>query len=183
MPRKVTKLDYAIMGLLSGRAMTGYEVRKIFEVSEMGNYSSSPGAIYPSLKRLQGLSMVKREKEEGTGKPLFALSEEGLITLKEWLCKPLAADNLTRNLDEILLRFAFMDGLVSPQGQVEFLESFIVHLRTIIKEMKTFHRIQGPALPLHGRLAFENGVAIHQAHLRWAIKALVEIKYLVTEIS
>ncbi|MBX2878146.1 MAG: PadR family transcriptional regulator, partial [Saprospiraceae bacterium] len=49
-----TRLDYAIMGLLIGGPLSGYQIRQIFETSEMGNYSSSPGSIYPALKRLRG---------------------------------------------------------------------------------------------------------------------------------
>ena len=33
--------------------MSGYDLRKVFEETALGNYSSSPGAIYPALSRLE----------------------------------------------------------------------------------------------------------------------------------
>ena len=183
MARKITKLDCAILGLLSGQSMTGYEVRKVFEVSELGNYSSSPGAIYPALKRLEELSLVWKGKENGSGKQVYILTSNGRDVLQKWLTETLSKKGLTKQLDEILLRFAFMEKLIPKEQQIRFLESFILHLRTILKEMKTFHRMQGAALPVNGRLAFENGIAIHQAHLKWARKALSTIQNLNYEIE
>ena len=48
----VSRLGYAILGLLKDRALSGYDVRQEFTSSPMGHYSDSPGAIYPALKRL-----------------------------------------------------------------------------------------------------------------------------------
>jgi len=49
---QITVLGYALLGLLQQKAQSGYELRKVFAETAMGNYSSSPGAIYPALERL-----------------------------------------------------------------------------------------------------------------------------------
>ncbi len=174
--KQPTKLDYAILGLLKDRAMSGYEIRKIFETSAMGNYSSSPGAIYPALKRLERLYLVEKTTKATSGKPGFTMTSSGRESLKRWLVEPINGEEITRRLDEILLRFAFMDSLIPKERQIIFLEDFAHHLHLILKEMKTFYRIHGNTLPLNGKLAFENGLAIHEAHFGWAKKALKALK-------
>ncbi|MDH5368031.1 MAG: PadR family transcriptional regulator, partial [Cyclobacteriaceae bacterium] len=56
---KTTSLDYAILGLVHILPQSGYAIRKQFELTAIGNYSSSPGAIYPALKRLQKFGLVE----------------------------------------------------------------------------------------------------------------------------
>ena len=60
--KKTTLLDYAILGLIHEKAQTGYQIRKIFAETAMGNYSSSPGTIYPALNRLQKMDLVEKVK-------------------------------------------------------------------------------------------------------------------------
>ena len=57
---KPTLLDYAILGLIQDRPLSGYAIRKLFEETALGNYSSSPGTIYPALKRLQKLELISK---------------------------------------------------------------------------------------------------------------------------
>ena len=42
----------AILGLISQRPMTGYDLRRVFTTTPMWHFSSSPGAIYPALQCL-----------------------------------------------------------------------------------------------------------------------------------
>ncbi len=49
----LTPLRLAILGLVAMHPQSGYDLRKIFETTPMGNFSSSPGAIYPALKSLE----------------------------------------------------------------------------------------------------------------------------------
>ena len=51
MPR-LSSLDCAILGLLSRRPGSGYDIRRVFQTTALGRYSDSPGSIYPAIKRL-----------------------------------------------------------------------------------------------------------------------------------
>ena len=57
--RKTTLLEYALLGLTYQAPMSGYDLRKIFTTTAMGHFSSSPGAIYPALQRLEARSLLK----------------------------------------------------------------------------------------------------------------------------
>ena len=68
-PRDPTTLEYALLGLLHQGAMSGYDLRKIFESTAMGSYSGSPGAIYPALRRLEKQGLVASEVDSTKALP------------------------------------------------------------------------------------------------------------------
>ena len=49
----ISTLSLAILGLIAQEWQSGYDIRKAFATTPMGHFSSSPGAIYPALKRLE----------------------------------------------------------------------------------------------------------------------------------
>ena len=62
--RTPTTLEYALLGLVHAEPRSGYDLCKVFETTPMGHYSSSPGAIYPALKRLEGAGLVEGKVEK-----------------------------------------------------------------------------------------------------------------------
>ena len=57
--RTFKPLELALMGLLSQQDRSGYDLLNIFSQTAMGGFSSSPGAIYPALKRLARAKSIK----------------------------------------------------------------------------------------------------------------------------
>ena len=74
---KPTSLDFAILGLVSHQALSGYGIRKLFETSALGNFSTSPGTIYPALKRMQQLDLVENRESKIDGKKKFFITQKG----------------------------------------------------------------------------------------------------------
>lgn len=170
-----TKLDYAIMGLLRETPLSGYQIRQIFETSEMGNYSSSPGSIYPALKRLTRLGLIENkveDQERSKKRRVFALTSTGRNCLIKWLHQAVSREEVYRHMDELLLRFAFMDKLVSTANQLHFLRQIENFLPTKIQELQGFLEEHSKNIPLNGRLAIMHGIAVLQAHHVWVQKAL-----------
>ena len=85
---KPTLLDYAILGLIQDRPLSGYGIRKLFEETALGNYSSSPGTIYPALKRLQKFELVEKITQRRVTKTSFQITKKGVLVLKNWLIPP-----------------------------------------------------------------------------------------------
>lgn len=168
-------MDYAILGLIHQQPQSGYGIRKTFETTALGNYSSSPGAIYPALKRLQKLGLAIKSTYGKKEKNRFSCTGAGIIVLKEWLLKPLELHDVAQNLDELLLRFAFMDTLLQKEEKLAFLQSFQRLLKTYIKALKAYHKKSSGNMPLNGRLAFEHGIASCQTTLRWSKNALITL--------
>ncbi|MBD0264347.1 MAG: PadR family transcriptional regulator [Tolypothrix sp. Co-bin9] len=85
------KSKYAILGLLSLDAMSGYDIKKKIEVSTSNFWSESYGQIYPILKRLVAEGLATQSVEEQVGKPdrhVYMLTDKGREELQSWLIEP-----------------------------------------------------------------------------------------------
>ncbi|MDH4298952.1 MAG: PadR family transcriptional regulator [Cyclobacteriaceae bacterium] len=174
--RKLTHIDYAILGLLKQRPVSGYKIRMTFKKTALGNFSSSPGTIYPALKRLETLGMVKKKSHVSKkGHELFTITKTGIRALTEWLQQPVMKEDVAKNLNLLLLRFAFMDGLCSKENMQKFLESFKLATAKYIAELVKFQETESRHLPLSGRLAFAHGIASYKTTLRWCKTAQLQV--------
>src|SRR5580698_5087465 len=88
--RRTNQSLFAMLGLLSLGPRTGYELRKLSEVSIRHFWRESYGQIYPSLRALEAQGLVARKPEMGgvRGRPnrqVYAITEAGEAALREWL--------------------------------------------------------------------------------------------------
>jgi DNA-binding PadR family transcriptional regulator len=174
--KKPTSLDYAILGLIHQQPQTGYGIRKAFDTTALGNYSSSPGVIYPALNRLQELGLVVNSVKDNEKKSMFRCTKEGVSTLKSWLLKPIEVRDIAKNLNDLFLRFAFMENLLNKEAQLGFLSSFQDILKTYIKSLQEYHKREYEVMPLNARLAFEHGIASYTTTLKWCGKTISTLK-------
>ena len=166
-----TNLGYALLGLLHGQAMTGYDLRKVFAETAMGNYSSSPGAIYPALARLEEHGFI--EGREDTTKKLrpkmlYRPRDKGREIFREWLLQEVTTDDLQGNLDELMLRFAFLSVLNSNEATRVFLEGLSTGLSEYIGALKEQREQFPEQAPIHSRLALDAGLVQYEALAIWA---------------
>jgi len=94
---RINKTQYAVLGALSVRPMSGYDIKKwVLEV--MGSFwAESPGQIHPTLKQLVAENLVSCDDSKGTGdrpKKIYTITRKGLSLLKDWLRQPVAAPTL-----------------------------------------------------------------------------------------
>lgn len=104
----LTASERALLGLLSMRAMSGYDMRQLIPQSIGHFWNESYGQIYPALKRMTVAGLVKKATERGKGKPdrnVYSLTEEGREELQEWLKAPVEMRTVARN--ELLLKVFF----------------------------------------------------------------------------
>lgn len=97
----------ALLGLLSLRPMSGYDIRQLISQSIGHFWSESYGQIYPGLKRLAAAGLVMKKTERKKGSPdrnVYSLTAEGRERLREWLKLPVA-EEVPRN--ELLLKLFF----------------------------------------------------------------------------
>ena len=172
---KPTLLDYAILGLIQDQPLSGYAIRKLFEETALGNYSSSPGSIYPALNRLQKFELVKKKAQDETGKTWFQITSNGLIILQKWFLNPIEKIDVEKKTDELMLRFGFMETLADKKQKINFLTTFHNLLNIHIKELQEFYNTESDNMPLHGRLAFQYGIDSNKTTLKWCKKATLQI--------
>ncbi len=99
----------SLLGLLSLRPQTGYELKKMVEGSIGNFWSESFGQIYPALKRMVADGLAEVSDDEGTGgreRKVYRLTSTGHERLRAWLAMP-AVEQVPRN--ELLLKLFFGD--------------------------------------------------------------------------
>src|SRR2546422_4002758 len=67
--RRANTSRYAILGVLSRRPMSGYDVKKLIERSIAHFWSESYGQIYPILNRLAAEGLAERRRGKQPRKP------------------------------------------------------------------------------------------------------------------
>jgi DNA-binding PadR family transcriptional regulator len=172
---KIPLLGYAVLGLLQHEPLSGYGVRKIFSSSPMGTYSDSPGAIYPALQRLEKAGLIRGRVEDGSGlrrKKVYRPTEAGIIALKQWLEQPVTQDDVFRHLEELMLRFSFMDQVIGSTGALRFLHSFQTQLQAYVPTLRKYHNALQAEMPLSGILALESGIRGYETLSEWCEYAI-----------
>ncbi len=76
------ELRLVLLNILKDNASHGYELIKAVEALTLGNYTPSPGVIYPSLDLLQDQGLITVQEEDG-GRKKIAITVDGARTLKE----------------------------------------------------------------------------------------------------
>ena len=127
----------------------------------MKTYSDSPGAIYPALRRLEANGLIRGKIEQGAGlrrRQIFRLTSKGLAELEAWIRSAVTRDDLVRGAQLIMLRVAFSESVVGPDGSLHLLHSIEAALKVHLQALgEEFNQIRELA-PTSARLAFEGGI-------------------------
>jgi DNA-binding PadR family transcriptional regulator len=81
-------IQYAILGLLSWKPLTGYDLKKIIQESAFMYWSANNNQIYKSLIQLlnEGLATSEtRHQESLPSKKVYTITDEGRKKLDEWV--------------------------------------------------------------------------------------------------
>ncbi|MEJ1239718.1 PadR family transcriptional regulator [Chryseolinea sp. T2] len=167
---KITALDYSILGLLATSSFTGYQIRMVFEKTAMGKFSGSPGTIYPALARLEKQGLIGKKEVSEKRTELFAITKAGLRALNAWILSPPTREDITRGIDTLSLRIAFLDLTDDTKKRSSFLSSFSEALQQYIGELESYYKTTGTHMPKGGKLAYEHGIHSYKSTLKWIQK-------------
>jgi DNA-binding PadR family transcriptional regulator len=65
----------AVLALLAGEPMHGYQIIQEIDRRSGGSWKPSPGSVYPTLQQLEDEGLVRAEEQEG--RRVYRLTEEG----------------------------------------------------------------------------------------------------------
>jgi len=158
---------------------SGYELRMIFQNSPMAHYSSSPGAIYPALRKLESQKLIRGR--QGVGKTsretlTFHCTEVGTRKLFSWLRQEVTTHAVFQDLDVVLLRFSYLDLVNDLDWSIEFLTQFRRAAVECCEQIENTRKKMESFQPLHGQLALANGEQVFRSHSEWATRALASVK-------
>jgi DNA-binding PadR family transcriptional regulator len=175
MRKAVSLLDHALLGLLRDEPASGYGLRKIFATTPMASFSDSPGAIYPALARLEGAGLIRGRIEEGVGlrrRKVFKLSAEGRAELERWLTQALRREDIVSGMEELILRFAFLEGALGKAAVVQFLKELEREMEAYVPTLRSFLGAHRDGMETSAWLAVEFGIRSYEAQLDWCRHAI-----------
>ena len=114
---------YAILGLLSWKPMSGYDIKKMIEMGLSHFWSESYGQLFPTLNRLVDERLATKRLDRRGGKRLrhvYTITRKGRRQFERWLHEP--AD-IPRVRNELQLKFFLTSRL--PAGEsIRLLEEY-----------------------------------------------------------
>ena len=172
---RANRTRYPVLGALTIRPMSGYDIKKFIEGSIANFWRESYGQLYPTLRELTEEGLVDRRRDEQDGKRdryVYRITSEGRGVLREWLTEP-AESEVPRS--ELLLKL-FFGAEVSVETSLRHvaerrdeLEANLALLSAIEQELETTKRT-APGLP-YWLLTIRQGMLVDQALLEWCEEA------------
>jgi PadR family transcriptional regulator, regulatory protein AphA len=104
-------IEFAILGLLSLRPMTGYEIKKIFAGSDILYWSGNNNQVYTTLVKLHQNGWVTQEIELRSDSPsrkIYTISPQGMEELRKTL---LSEPELPQTIHPFLIQLSWADQL------------------------------------------------------------------------
>jgi len=171
--KKENTTRYAILGLLSINPCSGYDLKKMADMSISHFWSENYGHIYPVLRSLEEDGLVTRESSQTPGRPpksIYRMTEKGRAVLNDWLRKPVEYHPF-RN--ELLLKIFFGEELPvsnvmeklqrERKRQAESLETFL-GIEAMLRNTEPYKSQK--ALPLW-LSTLDLGKRVSQAIIEW----------------
>jgi DNA-binding PadR family transcriptional regulator len=171
-------LSLAITGLLFYMPMSGYDIRKAFSSTSLKHFSSSPGAIYPALRRLEAATLIQGKVErQNTLRPrkVYTLTSDGIAAFKEHLSRPVTLEDIMWRMDDLMLRFSFAYEMLGEERALRFLEEFSSAIESHIQTLESEYKVMNKDLSFGGPRAFEHGIETYRSTARWLKKVIREI--------
>ena len=100
---------YAVLGLLTSKAMHGYELKSRFDEATGGFWQLNFGQIYSTLDRLEREGLVERsaEVDDDGDRKVYRITVNGRAKLDDWVASPVAHPRALR--DDLFVRLLFCD--------------------------------------------------------------------------
>jgi PadR family transcriptional regulator AphA len=138
MPSNLPTTSYAVMGLLSFNAMSGYELTGFIEQSIAHFWPIAKSQVYGELARLEDLGYVESsdvKQERLPDKRIYSLTETGSKVLDEWLAD--AEFGSDRFRVSFLVKYFF--GHRMPKASlISMLQSYRERSQKMIDEIRPF---------------------------------------------
>jgi len=136
--KKLTELQGAALGIIRLTSpCTPYQVRKVFERSPSPHWTGSAGAIYPMMRNLESLGLIKSERHR-VGKRLgrrYSITPAGSRALQKWLQRAVSEKTIGVPLDALRTRVEFFAAL-SPSARIKLIGKVQEHLAKHIETVR-----------------------------------------------
>jgi DNA-binding PadR family transcriptional regulator len=176
---KINKNKFIILGIISMKPASGYDIKKWVEETFSFFWDMSYGQIYPTLESLEKDGLVEKTVAIEEGRPikhLYEITNTGREELKSWMELPVEEEKCRY---EILVKF--FGYLMPTEANIKIIEEF---RDKKIKELKILddydcsiedHRRDRPEC-LYPMLTLMMGKHSFKASIAWADEAIELLK-------
>ncbi|NLI90732.1 MAG: DUF4180 domain-containing protein [Peptococcaceae bacterium] len=173
-------INHALLGILSSKSLTGYDLKKIIQESPFMHWSGNNNQIYKALVELLEEGFVTSEtyyQESSPPKKVYTITQEGLAELKEWVLSAPEPPELKKTF---LIQLAWSDQL-----KTEELDSLLseyenqIQMQILMQREKQQRGIfspgRNPREEFIWKMIYENIIASYETELKWLEKIRSEI--------
>lgn len=170
-----SKTKYALLGILTIKPMSGYDIKKMIDSSISHFWSESFGQLYPALKQMVSENLLTTFEEINGKKPkiIYTITEKGKLVLKEWLA--ISPDKEQIRIEPLLKIFFGYNTTIEitenhiTELKINFQQKLIV-LKEIVRNMEVYKTPTNEYIfPL---LTAQYGIYTYEANLKWCNYAL-----------
>jgi PadR family transcriptional regulator AphA len=170
------RTTYAILGWLTVRPMSGYDIKKEIEGSIANFWSESYGQIYPILKRLAAEGSIERIEEPANGKRprhVYTITNAGRDKLRAWLSAPAEPPPVRIELLLKLFFGAHADHETNRRQIEDYRERMVRDLDRYHAIAETLRKTRGDHAEYpYWLMTLRFGVRDREAHIAWCDEAL-----------
>ncbi|MGE4352874.1 MAG: PadR family transcriptional regulator [Oscillospiraceae bacterium] len=128
-------LENGILGYLSLKPLSGYDIKKIFNMSAAYFWPADQAQIYRTLTSLEDDGLVEVsgfEQDAGPSKKLYKITEKGRERLHDWLLSQKQSDYVIRRP---FLMQMFFSGELSPDEQLALIDAQYEQTQILINRL------------------------------------------------
>jgi PadR family transcriptional regulator AphA len=175
-------IHYAILGLLSVKPMTGYDLKKIMQNTLYMYWSGNNNQIYKALLQLRSNDFLISETQYQDGAPskkICHITDKGRAALQEWICSTQPEAPEFRK--PFLIQMAYA-GQLEPAQIEELLLKYQdgLNMQLIIQQEKQRQMRNAQSRTKQerfiGDMIFDNICTFYQSELDWAQKVLQGVR-------
>lgn len=166
--------EFIVLGCLSIKNMTGYEIKKLMSYSTNFFSQISYGSIYPILKKFeeQGLVVSFEDIDNGRFKKVYQITDEGLRVLVDWLNEPLKSFTFKY---ETLLRVFFAHN-IPEDALIHIIQDHLEQIHSIAKALDDVALGPGKTADKYQLYTMRFGQDFYKFLIKWWSNLLREIK-------
>jgi PadR family transcriptional regulator, regulatory protein AphA len=176
-------LEHAILGFLSYKPFSGYDLKRIFDNSVQHFWSADQSQIYRTLAKLTESGYTEIEVIEQTDRPdrkLYHITPTGFIELRNWLKSPFP-NQLPHSgpLVQVFFSAKLTDDEVLKKFEqaVELFRGILAQYEAVPRAVEEYIKIVGSAREAYfWMLTLDLGTLTMRAQLEWAEKVIADIK-------
>jgi DNA-binding PadR family transcriptional regulator len=179
-------LEHAILAFIEYQPMSGYDLKKFFDVSVAHFWSTTQSHIYKSLEGLENKGWAEAHTIQQDGKPNrkeYQITDEGRAELRRWMTTPLPMDPV-RDATLIQIFFSHFSSNEEIAALIEArMQEIRDHLHTLRTSAQTAINENAQQIGIERarqlwQITLDYGIAYYEFELAWNEKTLETIRNL-----